>query len=54
MTKGMFELKPEELRAVIGGATYYVSVNKLPTSPVVLDLARLASAPAATDRLTSR
>jgi hypothetical protein len=54
MTKGMFELKPEELRAVIGGATYYTSVNKLPALPTVIDLARLPPAQAAIDRPTSR
>jgi hypothetical protein len=54
MTKGMFELKPEDLRAVIGGATYYSSINKLPTAPIALDLARLPAGPAAADRLTRR
>lgn len=30
MEEKLFELTPEELRAVIGGAIYYTSVNWLP------------------------
>lgn len=48
MTNQMFELKPEELRAVIGGATYYSSVNKLPAFPVSDVLARSPASLAAT------
>jgi hypothetical protein len=52
----MFELKAEELRAVIGGATYYSAINKLPTSPIALalDLGGRPSQPTAVDRLTGR
>lgn len=34
MEKGLFELKLDEVRAVIGGAVYYTSVNKLPSAPI--------------------
>lgn len=54
MTKGMFELKREELRAVIGGATYYSSVNKLPTMSASAVVARSPALPAGPDRSTSR
>lgn len=38
MTKGVYELKPEELRAVIGGAVSYGTVNKLPSGLSLLAL----------------
>lgn len=53
MTKRIFELKPEELRAVIGGATYYSAVNKLPAFPVSDVLVR-SSASFAADRPATR
>lgn len=53
MTKRIFELKPEELRAVIGGATYYSAVNRLPAFPVSDVLAR-SSASFAADRPATR
>ena len=43
MDNRLFELKLEEVRAVIGGAVYYTSVNKLPVGPVP---ATLCQAPA--------
>jgi hypothetical protein len=52
MTKGMFELKPEELRAVIGGATYYSAINRLPAFPAAMSLAETPASPTAADRRT--
>jgi hypothetical protein len=54
MTKGMFELKPEELRAVIGGATYYSAANKFPAFPASIVLAKAPASPIAADRPASR
>ncbi|MFO1086402.1 MAG: hypothetical protein U1E21_17740 [Reyranellaceae bacterium] len=54
MTKRMFELKAEELRAVIGGATYYSAVNKLPAFPVSDALARPSTPLVAADRPATR
>jgi hypothetical protein len=50
----MFELKPEELRAVIGGATYYSAVNKLPTMSASAVQTKSAALPASPDRSTLR
>ena len=34
MENRLFELKLDEVRAVVGGAVYYTSVNKLPAVPI--------------------
>jgi hypothetical protein len=54
MTKGMFELKPEELRAVIGGATYHSAVNKLPTMPAMPAIGGSSTLPPRSGRSASR
>jgi len=36
MEKKLLELTLDEVRAVIGGAIYYASVNKLPTAALAL------------------
>ena len=54
MTKGMFELKPEELRAVIGGATYYSAVNKLPVFSACATPASRTASPVAAERPATR
>lgn len=45
MEKRLFELTHDEARAVIGGAIYYASVNKLPTAAPAPTTSR-ASVPA--------
>jgi hypothetical protein len=54
MTKGMFELKPEELRAVIGGATYYSATNRLPTFAASAVLPATPMSTLAADRPATR
>jgi hypothetical protein len=54
MTKPMYELKHDDLRAVIGGAVYYSAINRLPTAPALGALAKPLASPIGTDLPTSR
>ncbi len=54
MTKRMFELKADDLRAVIGGAIYYSAINRLPTTPRLDAVGKLPASPVGLDRPSVR
>jgi hypothetical protein len=54
MTKRMFELKADDLRAVIGGAIYYSAINRLPTTPRLDAVGKLSASPVGLDRPSVR
>lgn len=54
MEKKLFELTLDEVRAVIGGAIYYASVNKLPTAALVQATSPASGAGRRSDQLAVR
>ncbi len=54
MTKRMFELKADDLRAVIGGAIYYSAINRLPTMPTLDAVGKLPASPVGLVRSSAR
>lgn len=54
MEKKLLELTLDEVRAVIGGAIYYASVNKLPTAAVAVATSPASASARGSDQLRVR
>lgn len=54
MAGKIFKLEADDLRAVIGGATYYSSINKLPSIPAAATSAAKRASPHSFDLPATR